>query len=63
LETWFLLAKNLCVLKKYESAQECLKNIDLLVGKFKLKEPELLKYIEDVRRTVKNGLTPNSGDV
>ena len=43
LETWFLLSKNLCQLKKYESSQECIKNLDLLVAKHKLKEPELLK--------------------
>jgi predicted Zn-dependent protease len=32
-ETWYLLAFNLCKLKKFDSSLECLKNVDLLVKK------------------------------
>jgi len=34
-ETWYLLAFNLTKLKKYESAEECLKNVTILVQKQK----------------------------
>lgn len=57
LEAWFLLASNLCHLKKYDSAKECLKNIDLLIEKFKITEPELVKAVEDIKRRVQKGLT------
>ena len=57
LEAWFLLASNLCHLKKYDSSKECLKNIDLLMEKYKVKEPELNKAVEDIKRKVQKGLT------
>ena len=45
LEAWFLLATNLCHLKKFDSAKECLKNIELLIKKFKINEQELIKAV------------------
>lgn len=56
IEAWFLLANNLCHLKKYDSSLECLKNIDLLMKKYKITEAELVKAVEDVKRKVQAGL-------
>ena len=32
-ETWYLLAFNLCKLKKYSNARECLNNLEMLIKK------------------------------
>ena len=56
LEAWFLLANNLCYLKKYDSSKECLKNIDLLIKNLKITEPELMKAVEDIKRKVEKGI-------
>ena len=60
IEAWFLLANNLCHLKKFDSSKECLKNIDLLIAKHKINDPELQKALEDIRRKVQKGLSSDS---
>lgn len=60
IEAWFLLANNLCHLKKYDSSLECLKNIDLLMSKHKVTDPDLVKAVEDIRRRVNIGQGKNA---
>ena len=55
-EAWYLLAFCLCKLKKYQNAQECMKNVKMLVDKLKIEDQEFLGPMQELEETLTKGL-------
>ena len=47
-EAWYLLAFCLCKLKKFQNAQECMKNVKMLVEKQKITDQEFLGAAQEL---------------
>ena len=56
-ETWYLLAFCLCKLKKFQNAEECMKNVKMLIEKQKITDQEFLVGAQELEETLANGLS------
>mmetsp|Transcript_16103 Transcript_16103/g.27211 ORF Transcript_16103/g.27211 Transcript_16103/m.27211 type:complete len:98 (-) Transcript_16103:104-397(-) len=55
-EAWYLLAFCLVKLKKMRNANECLKNVEMLIEKQNITEEELVQGTRELRQTINQGL-------
>lgn len=61
-DSWYLLAFSLVKLKKFKNANECIKNVELLIESQKIQDPELLQGTKELRTTIKEGLGKQDED-
>lgn len=61
-ETWYLLAFNLCKLKKYSNARECLNNLEMLIKKQKITDQEFIEGSIELKQTVDKEIAKQEKD-
>lgn len=55
-EAWYLLGFCLVKLKKFKNANECIKNVELLIEKQNIQDTDLLAGTRELRGTINNSL-------
>ena len=55
-EAWYLLAFSLTKLAKYNNANECIRNVELLIEQQKILDEELVSGTKELRSEINQGL-------
>ncbi len=62
MEAWYLLGFSLVKLAKWKNASECMKNVEMLIEKFKVADPELLEGTKELRAAISKADTKMEDD-
>ena len=62
-ESWYLLAFSLVKMKKFKNANECMKNVELLMESQKITDEELKQGSKELRITINENLQPSEAEM